>query len=664
MQKLPFRQIHLDFHTSEKINDIALNFDPQEFAETLKAARVNSITCFSRCHHGMIYHDTKFIDARHPNLRRNLLAEQIEVCHKNGIRIPIYITVGLDEHMSALHPEWIEINCDGVRSAAAPLQPGWHKLCLNHTGAYIDYVIEQTEEVLDMFGAEVDGLFFDIISQGQCCCRTCMKGMIKGGYNPENPEDRQRFSTYTLNSFKERMTDAVRAKNKDCAIFYNAGHVGPYIRSSMHTYTHLELESLPSGGWGYEHFPITARYARYLGLESSAMTGKFLKSWGDFGGFKTPAALEYECFTALSLGCACGVGDQLHPSGKLAPATYDLIGKVYRQVEKKEPWCIGIEPVTEIGIITPEVVNPGHPGGVDDSSAGVYHMLKEHSYQYDYIDFDMDLSRYKVIVLPDVIRLKPDQASKLNSYVAAGGKILASYHSGMGESGFGFVLNDMPAAVKGDSEFSPDFLVAGEEINDGIAAAEYVMYERGLELHALPDAKSLAEVWKPYFNRTWEHYCSHSHTPVEGPAGYPGIVANEHAVYVGYPIFAMYKRHGARVYRDMVVNALKLLMPDDGKLVNTNAPTTLETTLNYQPEEDRYVLHALHYIPERRHSTIDIIEDVIPIYDVKFDLLFPDGYNKARIEPDGIDLDVTRSGDRLQITIPEIRGHTMVSFSK
>ena len=52
---LRFRQIHLDFHTSEHIPDVARDFDPERFAATLKKAAVNSVTCFGRCHHRYIH---------------------------------------------------------------------------------------------------------------------------------------------------------------------------------------------------------------------------------------------------------------------------------------------------------------------------------------------------------------------------------------------------------------------------------------------------------------------------------------------------------------------------------------------------------------------------------------------------------------------------------
>ena len=35
-------------------------------------------------------------------------------------------------------------------------------------------------------------------------------------------------------------------------------------------------------------------------------------------------------------------------------------------------------------------------------------------------------------------------------------------------------------------------------------------------------------------------------------------------------------------------------------------------------------MHLLHYIPERRSQDIDIIEDVIPLYDVKVSIKVPE----------------------------------------
>jgi hypothetical protein len=40
----PFRQIHMDFHTHGLNQNVGAQFDPQDFALTLKRAHVNSVT--------------------------------------------------------------------------------------------------------------------------------------------------------------------------------------------------------------------------------------------------------------------------------------------------------------------------------------------------------------------------------------------------------------------------------------------------------------------------------------------------------------------------------------------------------------------------------------------------------------------------------------------
>ena len=66
---LRYRQIHLDFHTSEHIPGIGAAFDPDDFVATFKAANVDSVTIFAKCHHGWSYYPTK-VGAPHPNLAR------------------------------------------------------------------------------------------------------------------------------------------------------------------------------------------------------------------------------------------------------------------------------------------------------------------------------------------------------------------------------------------------------------------------------------------------------------------------------------------------------------------------------------------------------------------------------------------------------------------
>ena len=85
------RQVHLDFHTSSLIPDIAKAFNPELFARQVKESAITSITCFGRCHHGMLYYPSLIhSDAIHPELAcDDLLGEQIKACHAQGIKAPV-----------------------------------------------------------------------------------------------------------------------------------------------------------------------------------------------------------------------------------------------------------------------------------------------------------------------------------------------------------------------------------------------------------------------------------------------------------------------------------------------------------------------------------------------------------------------------------------------
>ena len=100
-----FRQVHLDFHTSEKIGGVGSRFDKQQFQAALKTGHVDSITVFAKCHHGWSYYPSK-VGPAHPALACDLLSEQIAAAHEIGVKTPVYLSAGLDEQLVYKHPEW------------------------------------------------------------------------------------------------------------------------------------------------------------------------------------------------------------------------------------------------------------------------------------------------------------------------------------------------------------------------------------------------------------------------------------------------------------------------------------------------------------------------------------------------------------------------------
>ena len=670
MQKefLPFRQIHLDFHTSEAITGIGAKFDADAFADTLVNARVNSISCFARCHHGWLYYDSKAFPERvHPHLtNKNLLKEQIQACHARGIRVPIYITVQWDYYTAQHHPEWLHVEADGRVAGTPPFEAGFYQNLLVNS-PYLDFLKAQTKEVLELL--PTDGIFFDIVKPLDDSSIWSKQQMIARGLDPSDDEARQAFGIDVINEFRRDMSAFVKAINPDCAVFYNGGHIGPKVRASQDAFDHFELESLPSGHWGYLHFPITMRYARTLGMDCVSHTGKFHTAWGDFHSYKNQAALEFECFRMLALGSKCLIGDQLHPDGTLDAATYALIGRVYEQVEAKEAWCSGAKPVCDIAVLTPEAFYGTAARDMPLSIEGVTRMLEEAAHQFDIVDQHADYSHYKVLILPDDIPVDAALAEKLTAYTNAGGAIIASFASGLNAEQTAVTLPQLGISlIDGDASEQRgqiyqradycEYLKPTVLTGNGVLDTEYVMYTKGMSVQADASTQVLAEGVASYFDRTYQHFCSHRQTPSSGQKSTPAVTQNGNCVYFAHPIFTQYRQNAPRWCKQLFLNALTRVLPDP--LVTHDSFSTLNASLMLQEKHQRHVLHLLHYIPERRGKEFDTIEDVIPVYNVSINVNIPADIKTVTLQPQGKPLEFSREGKSVRFVVDVIEGHQMV----
>jgi len=298
---------------------------------------------------------------------------------------------------------------------------------------------------------------------------------------------------------------------------------------------------------------------------------------------------------------------------------------------------------------------------VPAAAAGAVRILQEGGHQFDVLDTSADLSPYRVIILPDVIPCTPAFAARLQAYVDSGGSVLATGHSGLTPQGDAFALSALGVRLVGEAPYSPDFILPSGDIGRGLPPTEHVMYLRGLQV--APDGgEVLAQTVVPYFNRTWEHYCSHRHTPSSGQLGYPAIVRRGRVIYMAHPVFTQYQQNAPRWVKTLVLNALDMLLPDP--LVRHAGPSTVTTALNEQPAQGRAVLHLLHYIPERRSQDIDVVEDVIPLYALGVTVRIPPGRRIARVRlvPQGTVLPSEEEDGRVAFVVPEVCGHQMVAL--
>ena len=650
-----FRQVHLDFHTSEHIEDIGKKFDKKQFQTALKKGHINSITLFSKCHHGWAYHPSKANEI-HPHLDFDLLGAQIQAAHEIGVKTPIYLSAGLDEKMAHRHPEWLVRNLDESTTWAKDFtEPGYHKMCMS--SPYLDYLVKQIEEVCKNYDA--DGIFLDIAGVQPCYCQNCIAEREELGLNPYDENDVLKHAEMVYKRYAEKTRAAVDKYKPNLSLFHNGGHIRQGRRDLVNYNTHLELESLPTGGWGYDHFPFSARYCQGLGVDYLGMTGKFHGSWGEFGGFKHPNALRFEVALAAANGAKCSVGDQLSPSGEMDMVTYDLIGSAYSELEEKEEWLDNVESVADIAIISPEAyvgdLSTGQMTKVDDSGSGVCRVMLEGKYLFDVIDFESDLSKYKVIILPDVIRADIDFAKRLREFCDCGGKVLATGKSALYENSNEFCLNLGAERIK-ENPYKPDYFRPLEKIKD-MGDTGYIMHGNGEKIRCIGNELGIRE--NPYFNRTRAHFCSHQHTPNSCEYGGAGMTEGKDGIYIAWNIFADYAQSGELHLKQMAIFALDRLLYS-AKTLKTNLPAQGIVTLMKQ--SDRLICHLLYASPVKRGNGIEVIEDIVPIYNVELAIKTDKKINKVYLAPQKEDIDFTYENGYISVKLDKIECHQMVVF--
>jgi hypothetical protein len=642
---LPSRQIHLDFHTSPFIGDVGRDFDAREFARTMKQAHVDSVTVFAKCHHGHLYYNTKS-PARHPGLKKglDLLGKQIDALHRQGIRAPIYISVQCDEFAADTHPEWIAREADGRPVGAGPFDPkgtGWPVWqIMDMSSPYQDYLADQTREVLEMFDP-VDGIFFDMCWDQTSCSKWAIEGMLARGMNPENEDDRKKYSHEVSLNYMKRFHAIVKNKSPGASVYFN-GRALWNLAEEVKYQEQVEIEALPTGGWGYLYFPKNVRFARTFDRPYLGMTARFHKSWADFGGLKPYPALEYETSQMMAHGARCSIGDQLHPRGVLDAAAYDLIGRVYDRVEQREPWVKNATPLAQVGLfMSSSQQSQGHASyGTDE---GAVRMLTQLRHQFDIVRADSDFSKYELLILPDQVNIDDALAEKLKAFAGA---VLFT-----GLSGVGRLIDS-----EGESPFQTTYLRFGEKISGDVPATDHVMYDRGLRVRAGKGWQSLGGVVEPYFDRNWQHFSSHFQTPPDRESEYSFALKKGRWLHVPYPIFAAFANHGSAIYRLLVRNLIDLVLPE--QLITVMGPTGLEATLAQQ--KNRTIVHLLYYSPERRTPSLDLIEDVVELRDVAVSLRMKKKPRRVMLVPENAEIAFEYDGERVDFRVPEIRGHAMV----
>ncbi|GLX68440.1 alpha-amylase family protein [Paenibacillus glycanilyticus] len=649
----PKRTVHLDFHTGPWIHDVARDFDPDSFARTFQEANVDSVTVFAMCHHGHLYYNTKH-PSRHPGLAggMDLLEQQIDALHRVGIRAPIYLSVQCNEYAANEHPDWIALKPDlqQVKWGSSAFTPGWQ--IMDMSSPYQDYLAEILAEVLDRF-APVDGIFMDMCWDQPSSSKYAIEGMLKKGYDPRLEEHRLCYAREVSLQYMERyrqMVEEAQSKHKPAGTWFNS-RPKTNLHLEKKLLRHVEIEALPTGGWGYAYFPYVARFVRPLGLPTLSHTGRFFKSWGDNTSLKPEMALKYECCQILSQGMTNGVGDLLHPRGVPDKSVYELIGGVYSHIKACEPYVEEGTLVSQIAVI----VDPEQGDNPGPSGLGVTRALQQLRQQFDIVPPEFHINEYELVIIPESTKVDLSLKSRLQTYLASGGALIVTGAAALDESGQP-ILREMGIEVHGLSPYSHTFLHASPEVSHRLADYGYVMYEKGFRMTPVSGAESLVTIGEPYFQREYNRFSGHEYTPEAQLSPYAAAVKNGKVITFSVPILEAYGKHAAPNYRQLLGNCIDLLISQP--LIRDEGPSSLETTVVHK--DDTVVVHLLSFSPQRRADNLDIVEDAFPLIDMPISVKAKKKPQRVFLAPNEQELAFDYDGGYVSTRVTVLDGHALL----
>ena len=167
----------------------------------------------------------------------------------------------------------------------------------------------------------------------------------------------------------------------------------------------------------------------------------------------------------------------------------------------------------------------------------------------------------------------------------------------------------------------------------------------------------------PYFNRTLEHFCSHAHTPNNPEKSFSGAIINRNVAYIGWDIFSAYAEHGHICFKELFSEIVNRMVGDD-LTVKVDIPDKAVVTYTRQNKEKRNILHLLFSHTTVRGKSTEVIEDTVPLFNVKCSVKYQSQPSKISTVPDGTELEFTYSDGYAEFSVPKVDIHQMIEITE
>jgi hypothetical protein len=223
-----------------------------------------------------------------------------------------------------------------------------------------------------------------------------------------------------------------------------------------------------------------------------------------------------------------------------------------------EPWTEGSEALAEAAILRNKVTSENVLNPVTASDKGAARMFCEMRINYDVVDEDMSFDSYKLLLLPDDIRITEKLKAKLEAFQGA----IISTGTSIADGGVWDYITDI----------APDTNTHGFYAwGDQVYGQKYVGVKMKSEY-------SVSDYVEPYFNTHWDGFHGYFYVPPKSPNGCSAVAKKGNRAHVCFRLFTAYMEYGALFHKEVIESLINEFLPE--RLVMTNElPTSSRVTL-------------------------------------------------------------------------------------
>lgn len=519
-----------------------------------------------------------------PYMQPGMLGDVVKKCHDAGIRVIVRFDFSrAHKSIFAKHPDWFYISPDGERiinddmyvvSINAPYE---QEVLFNIVGEVIDkfpvdgiFINMPGYQVRNPYVGKYHGIDQNSYDKERFLKFSGLKLPVKEDFSDPVFKRYVEFKEFTTEDLMQRLHDLVKKKNPQIAICTYSEKYVDIIRHESQT------NSLPY--WPYNasdnvNNTITS-FPDHIVSNASIQQISFQSRYNAI----EPAEVRIRLYENIANGSGLDMSMMGDFRNYEDERNYDVLREVYAHHRKFEKYYGRYRSTASVAVVSPGSWPSGESA---QEYRGIQLMLKESHIQHDLIE-DTQLSvlgdalqKYRVIILPDILRLDSAAIATLESLQRNGTHLIATNRTLSDRSDALLrVFGAKPTKVDHDGA---GFYISPENRNvfKRLAGQKLISLKYNLGLYTFPEADTLLPIYTPGRPGPPEIIGGHTRTQhhlmglkKNGSAGAVIIPAN---------LGRLYYMLGYQQYKNILLDVLDLLDSSISQSIVTNAPPRVET---------------------------------------------------------------------------------------